>query len=47
MGDELWDWSNILEPVSFYVAEVESHELKYLEPKVDFFKKHDCQLMEM
>lgn len=44
VGEELWDWSNIFEPVSFYAADVEKHELKYLEPRVDFFKKHDCQL---
>ena len=47
LGEELWDWSNIFEPVSFYIADVESHKLKYLEPRVDFFKKHDCQLAEM
>ena len=43
VGEELWDWNYILEPVSFYVGDVEGHELKYLEPRVDFFKKHDCQ----
>ncbi len=47
VGEELWDWNYILEPVSFYVGDVEGHELKYLEPRVDFFKKHDCQLGEM
>lgn len=46
LGEELWDWSHIFEPVSFYIADVESHKLKYLEPRVDFFKKHDCQLVE-
>ena len=44
LGEELWDWNHIFEPVSFYVADVESHKLKHLEPRVDFFKKHDCQL---
>ena len=47
VGEELWDWNYILEPVSFYVGDVDGHELKYLEPRVDFFKKHDCQLGEM
>ena len=46
-GEEVWDWHYILEPVSFYVGDVEEHELKYLEPRVDFFKKHDCQFGEM
>ena len=47
LGEELWDWNNIFEPVSFYIADPESHKLKYLEPRVDFFKRHDCQLAEM
>ena len=47
VGEELWDWKHIFEPVSFYVGDVEQHELKYLEPRVDFFKKHDCQLVVM
>lgn len=44
LGEELWDWNHILEPVSFYIADTNSHKLKFLEPRVDFFKKHDCQL---
>lgn len=44
LGEELWDWNHILEPVSFYISDAEHHELKHLEPRVDFFKKHDCQL---
>ena len=47
VGEEMWDWNHILEPISFYISDVESHELKYLEPRVDFFKKHDCQLVDM
>ena len=46
VGEELWDWSYILESISTYVEEIESHELKFLEPRVDFFKKHECQLGE-
>lgn len=47
IGEELWDWNHIFEPISFYVGDVEKHELKYLEPRVDFFKKHECQLVGM
>lgn len=47
LGEELWDWSAIFEPVSFYIADMERHQLKYLEPRVDFFRKHDCQLAEV
>ena len=46
IGEKLWNWDYILEPISFYVDDLECHELKYLEPKVDFFKKHECQLGE-
>lgn len=46
LGEELWDWNTILEPISAYVTDVEVHELKYLEPRVDFFKKHESQLVE-
>lgn len=44
LGEEFWDWNHILEPVTFYISDLESHKLKYLEPRVDFFKKHACQL---
>lgn len=46
IGEELWDWEHILEPISYYVADLEKHELKWLEPRVDFFKKHECQMVE-
>ncbi len=47
LGEELWDWNHILKPISAYVEDISSHELKFLEPRVDFFKKHECQLTEM
>ena len=28
LGEELWDWNNLFEPVSFYIADAESHKLK-------------------
>jgi len=37
IGDELWDWANIHQPLQAY------HEFKFLEPKVDFFVKHPSQ----
>ena len=47
LGEELWNWDLILEPISAYVKDVEKHELRFLEPRVDFFKKHERQLEEM
>ena len=41
--DSLWDWTNIYQPLSFYVDG--SHKFKFLEPKIDFFVKHPSQLV--
>ena len=46
MDKSLWSWDNILEPISSYVGDLEEHELEYLMPRVDFFKKHESQLVE-
>ena len=43
MDKSLWNWDKILEPISAYVGELSEHELKYLLPRVDFFKKHESQ----
>ena len=44
IGDTLWNWDYILEPISFYTGDLTRHELKVLEPREDFFKKHERQL---
>ena len=41
LGEELWNWEHILEPISYYVGDLSEHELKVLDPRVDFFKKHE------
>lgn len=46
LGEELWNWDHILEPISFYTGDLAMHELRVLEPRVDFFKKHECQINE-
>lgn len=46
VDEKLWDWNYILEPVSCYMADVTTHEIKWLEPRVDFFKKHECQIQD-
>ncbi|NLK94494.1 MAG: class I tRNA ligase family protein [Clostridiales bacterium] len=43
IGEELWDWNNILQPLTFYFKDIKNHKFKFLEPKVDFFKKPDFQ----
>ena len=41
VGDELWNWDNIFEPLNVYFKE--NHSFKFLEPKVDFFSKLEHQ----
>lgn len=43
LGEELWNWDHIFEPLEFYVDDLATHELKFLEPRVDFFEKLECQ----
>lgn len=43
IDDEIWSWDNIFEPITFYFKDCENHKFKFLEPKVDFFKKMDYQ----
>ena len=45
IGEEIWNWDNILEPISKYTGPLYLHELKVLEPRVDFFKKHPRQIV--
>lgn len=41
VDDRLFSWDYILEPLSTLMSD--DTELKFLEPRVDFFKKLDCQ----
>lgn len=43
LSEDLWNWDHILEPISFYVPDISKHQVKFLEPRVDFFKKLDYQ----
>lgn len=44
VGEALWSWDHILEPLDEFIPELSEHELKFLEPRVDFFKKPEWQL---
>ena len=37
-----WNWEHIFEPMSAFTGG-EDHELKFLEPRVDFFTRHPSQ----
>ena len=44
IDDRLFSWDYILEPLSAYIPDFSTHTLKFLEPRVDFFKKPLWQL---
>lgn len=44
LGRGFWSWDSIFETVYFFMDDPETHTLKYLEPRTDFFKKHPSQL---
>ncbi len=43
IGEQLWNWEHILAPLSAYVDDLATHELKFLEPRVDFYSKLESQ----
>lgn len=45
LGDRFFDWEHIFLPISDFVENNDAHRLKFLEPKVDFFCKHESQLI--
>jgi len=44
--DSFWDWERIFEPVYAFMENPETHTLKFLEPRTDFFEKHPSQFEE-
>ncbi len=41
VDERIWDWAYIFEPLSFFVED--NHTFRFLEPRVDFFEKHESQ----
>ena len=44
VDEKLWSWDYILDPLTAYIPDFSAHTLKFLEPRVDFFKKPEWQL---
>ena len=42
VDDRIYNWDNIFDDIYEWI-DIEQHQLKFLEPKVDFFKKPDAQ----
>ncbi|MCL2084806.1 MAG: class I tRNA ligase family protein, partial [Oscillospiraceae bacterium] len=43
MTGDFFDWAHIFEPLSFFVADSGEHRLKFIEPRFDFFPRHESQ----
>ena len=44
LSEELWNWDHIFDTLADSLLKGETeHELKFLEPRVDFFKRHESQ----
>ncbi|MBQ5932264.1 MAG: class I tRNA ligase family protein [Lachnospiraceae bacterium] len=43
LDEKLWSWDYILDPLTAYIPDLAEHKLKFLEPRVDFFKKPEWQ----
>lgn len=43
-NEKLWSWDYIFEPIYSFIEDKAAHMLKHLEPRVDFFKKHESQI---
>ncbi|MBN2353923.1 MAG: class I tRNA ligase family protein [Spirochaetales bacterium] len=45
VGEEFWSWARIFDPLQAFLGpDPARHEFKFLEPRVDFFKKHPSQV---
>ncbi len=45
VGEELWNWKHIFNTLEELTLNNEDHCLKFLEPRVDFFQKHEIQFI--
>lgn len=43
VGEDIWNWKNIFEPLYSLLPDPSEHKLKFLEPRVDFFQRHESQ----
>lgn len=44
-SEEFWDWNRIFQTIYEFMDKPSQHELKFLEPRVDFFKRHASQII--
>ncbi len=44
LDEDFWSWDHIFEPLPFFMKNPETHTFKFLEPRIDFFDKHESQV---
>jgi methionyl-tRNA synthetase len=44
LDNSFWNWDRIFQTVYDFMADPSHHKLKFLEPRIDFFKKHPSQI---
>lgn len=42
-GEDFWSWDHIFEGMAYFCPGEKEHQLKFLEPRVDFFTRHPSQ----
>jgi len=47
LDENFWNWDKIFEPIYYFMETPQEHKLKFLEPRVDFFKKHPSQIKQI
>ena len=45
LDEKFWDWNRIFQTIYDFMDNPQEHPLKFLEPRVDFFKKHPSQIV--
>lgn len=45
-GEEFWHWDRVFDTVYSFMEDPAAHKLKFLEPRVDFFRKHPSQIRQ-
>ncbi len=44
VDERIYSWDYIFKPLTFFFEDKEKHSFKFLEPRVDFFTLHECQI---
>lgn len=47
LNDSLWSWEGILKPLESHMEDSTNHRIIAIEPRFDFFKRHETQLEDL